>query len=173
MARQVNLKGKPVDIEGPELKAGMKAPDAVLKKSLAEWHKLGEGDGKVRLISVVPSLDTPVCAAQTKRFNEEASRYADVLFYTVSVDLPPAQARFCGSEGIDTQRLMVLSDHYDCAFGRAWGTLIPSLRIECRALFVVDSQGIIQYAEYVPEVTEHPQYDKALKVLNSLIPVRV
>lgn len=168
MARQVNLKGQPVDLEGPELKAGMKAPDAVLKKSLGEWYKLGEGDGKVRLVSVVPSLDTPVCALQTRRFNQEATSFADVLFYTVSVDLPTAQARFCGAEGIDTQKLLVLSDHYDCAFGRAWGTLIPSLRIECRALFVVDKQGVIQYAEYVPEVTDHPNYDAALKVLKSL-----
>ncbi len=168
MARHVNMKGRPVELEGPELKPGMKAPDAVLKKTLAEWYKLGEGGGKVRLISVVPSLDTPVCAAQTKRFNEEAGKYPDVMFYTVSVDLPPAQARFCGSEGINTDRLVVLSDHYDCAFGRAWGTLIPSLRIESRALFIVDKQGIIQHAEYVPEVTDHPNYDAALSALKSI-----
>lgn len=168
MARTVTLKGKPVELEGPELKAGMKAPDAVLKKSLGDWYKLGEGDGKIRLISVVPSLDTPVCAAQTKRFNEEAGRHPDVLFYTVSVDLPPAQARFCGAEGIDTQKLLVLSDHFDCAFGKAWGTLIPGLRIEARALFIVDKEGVIRYAEYVPEVAEHPKYDEALKVIKSL-----
>jgi len=154
-----------VELEGPELKPGMKAPDAVLKKTLVDTYKLSEGQGKVRLISVVPSLDTPVCALQTKRFNQEATSHPDVLFYTVSVDLPPAQARFCGAEGIDTTKLVVLSDHYDCAFGRAWGTLIPALRIECRALFVVDRDGVIQYAEYVPEVTDHPNYDAALKVI--------
>ena len=168
MARQVMLKNQPVELEGPELQPGMKAPDAVLKKSLAEWYKLGEGDGKVRLISVVPSLDTPVCAAQTRRFNQEATSYPNVLFYTVSVDLPTAQARFCGSEGIDTEKFIVLSDHYDGAFGRAWGTLVPSLRIECRALFIVDCDGIIRYAEYVPEVTDHPNYDAALKVLEEI-----
>lgn len=168
MARQVTLKGKPVDLEGPQLEAGMKAPDAVLKKSLADTLKLSEAQGSVRLISVVPSLDTPVCAAQTKRFNEEASKFPNVRFFTVSTDLPPAQARFCGAEGIDADRLTVLSDHYDCAFGKAWGTLIPALRIEARALFVVDAQGVIRHAEYVPEVTEHPDYDKALKVLGSL-----
>ncbi len=168
MARQVTLKGNAVDLEGPELKAGMKAPDAVLKKSLADGYKLSEGDGKLRLVSVVPSLDTPVCAMQTKRFNDEANRFANVQFYTVSVDLPPAQARFCGAEGIDAKRLMVLSDHFDCAFGKAFGTLIPALRINTRALFVIDAKGIIQYAEYVPEVTSHPNYDEALKVLKSL-----
>ena len=168
MARQVTLKGNAVDLEGPELKAGMKAPDAVLKKSLADGYKLSEGDGKLRLVSVVPSLDTPVCAMQTKRFNDEANRFANVQFYTVSVDLPPAQARFCGAEGIDAKRLMVLSAHFDCAFGKAFGTLIPALRINTRALFVIDAKGIIQYAEYVPEVTSHPNYDEALKVLKSL-----
>jgi thioredoxin-dependent peroxiredoxin len=168
MARQVALKGKPVELEGPELKPGMKAPDASLKKSLAESFKLSQGQGRVSLISVVPSLDTPVCAMQTKRFNEEASKFPNVTFYTVSVDLPPAQARFCGAEAIDTNRLVVLSDHYDCAFGRAWGTLIPSLRIECRALFIVDTQGIIRHAEYVPEVTSHPNYDAALTVLREI-----
>jgi len=168
MARQVTLKGQAIELEGPELKVGMKAPDAILKKSLADGYKLSEGQGKVRLISVVPSLDTPVCALQTKRFNQEATSFPDVLFYTVSVDLPPAQARFCGAEGIDAKKLVVLSDHYDCAFGRTWGTLIPALRINCRALFIVDRDGIIQYAEYVPEVTEHPNYDAALSVVKSL-----
>ena len=105
---------------------------------------------------------------QTKRFNDEANRFANVQFYTVSVDLPPAQARFCGAEGIVAKRLMVLSDHFDCAFGKAFGTLIPALRINTRALFVIDAKGIIQYAEYVPEVTSHPNYDEALKVLKSL-----
>jgi len=169
MARQVMMKGKPVELEGPQLKPGMNAPDAVLKRTLADWYKLSDGEGKVRLISVVPSLDTPVCAAQTKRFNEEASRFPNVTFYTVSVDLPTAQARFCNSEGIDTERLRVLSDHFDCAFGRAWGTLIPSLRIEARALFIVDDQGVIRHAEYVPEITQHPDYDKALQVLRGLV----
>lgn len=168
MARQVTLKGNAVNLEGPELKVGMKAPDAALKKSLVDFYKLSEGQGKVQLISVVPSLDTPVCALQTKRFNQEAGGFPDVRFYTVSVDLPPAQARFCGAEGIDTKRVMVLSDHLDCAFGKAWGTLIPNLRINTRALFIVDKDGTIRYAEYVPEVTNHPNYDAALAVLKTL-----
>ncbi len=168
MARQVTMKGNPLELEGPELKPGMKAPTAVLKKGLADWYQINDTPGRVRLISVVPSLDTAVCAMQTKRFNEEANKFPAVHFYTVSVDLPPAQARFCGTEGIDTNRLTVLSDHYDVAFGKAYGTLIPALRIEARALFIVDGEGVIRYAEYVPEVTNHPNYEEALKVLKSL-----
>lgn len=168
MARQTTLKGNPLELAGPELKVGDKAPDVALKKNLVESVRLSEGNGKVRLISVVPSLDTPVCAEQTKRFNEEASKLPDVLFYTISVDLPPAQSRFCGAAGIDQNRLTVLSDHVDCAFGKAYGTLIPSLRIECRALFVLDRNGVIRHVEYVPEVASHPNYDAALAAIKSL-----
>jgi thioredoxin-dependent peroxiredoxin len=167
MARQVTLKGNPIDLEGPELKPGDKAPDVTLKKSLVDSCKLSDTHGKMRLISVVPSLDTPVCAEQTKRFNQEAGKLPDVRFITVSADLPTAQARFCGDAGIDTEKLMVLSDHYDAAFGRAYGTLVPKLRINTRALFVLDKEGIIRYAEYVGEVTEHPNYAAALEALKA------
>ncbi len=168
MARQTTLKGNPLDLEGPELKAGDPAPDARLKKSLVDEFRISQGRGHVRLISVVPSLDTPVCALQTKRFNQEASALPNVQFYTVSVDLPPAQSRFCSTEGIDQGRITVLSDHLDCAFGKAYGTLIPGLRINCRALFVLDKDDKIRHVEYVKEVAEHPNYDAALKVLRSL-----
>lgn len=168
MARQTLLKGNPLDLEGPPLKVGDKAPDARLKKSLVDEVPLSSTRGKPRLISVVPSLDTPVCAAQTHRFNQEASKLPDVQFITVSCDLPTAQARFCGAEGIDTNRLLVLSDYYDCSFGKAWGTLIPKLRVESRALFVVDKDDTLRHVEYVKEVTEHPNYDAALAALKSL-----
>ncbi|HOB75805.1 MAG TPA: thiol peroxidase [Phycisphaerae bacterium] len=168
MARQVKLKGTPLDLEGPELKVGDRAPDVRLKKSLVDDYRISEGNGQIRLISVVPSLDTPVCALQTRRFNEEANKLPGVQFLTVSMDLPPAQGRFCSTEGIDTNRLMMLSDHMDGAFGKAYGTLISALRIECRALFVVDKDGTIRHAEYVPEVGEHPNYDAALAVLKTL-----
>jgi thiol peroxidase len=168
MARQTTLKGKPLNLEGPELKAGDTAPDARLKKNLVEETKLSDTAGKVRLISVVPSLDTPVCALQTKRFNEEAAKLPGVSFITVSTDLPTAQARFCGAEGIDKERMAFLSDHVDGAFGKAWGTLIPDLRVESRALFVVDKNDQIRYAEYVKEVAEHPNYDAALQTLKNL-----
>jgi thioredoxin-dependent peroxiredoxin len=168
MARQTTLKGNPLELEGPELKKGDKAPDASLKKSLVDDYRISEGNGKLRLVSVVPSLDTPVCADQTRRFNQEAASLPNVQFLTVSMDLPTAQGRFCTAEGIDTSRLQTLSDHMDGAFGQAWGTLIPKLRVECRALFVLDKDGTIQYAEYVPEVASHPNYDAALAALRSL-----
>ena len=163
MSRQCTLKGKPLRLDGPQLKTGDPAPDATLKKSLVDSVKISETGGKTRIFSVVPSLDTPVCAMQTKRFNEEAAKLASVDFYTISCDLPTAQSRFCGAEGIDRERLKVLSDHFDAGFGKSWGTLIPDLRIECRAVFVVDKKGTIRYAEYVPEVAEHPNYDAVLK----------
>ena len=162
MARTCTLKGKPLTLEGPELKAGDKAPDATLKKSLVDTLKISDTQGKTRIFSVVPSLDTPVCAQQTKRFNEEATKLPNVSFYTISCDLPTAQARFCGAEGIDRERLVVLSDHYDNSFGKTYGTLIKELRVECRAAFVVDKTGSIRYAEYVPEVANHPNYDAVL-----------
>ena len=168
MARQTTLKGNPLDLEGPELKAGDKAPDARVKKSLVDDFRISEGRGQIRLISVVPSLDTPVCAEQTKRFNQEAASLPNVQFYTVSVDLPPAQTRFCSTAGIDQNRITVLSDHLDCAFGKAYGTLIPKLRINSRALFVVDKDDTIRHVEYVKEVAEHPNYDAALQALRAI-----
>jgi len=162
VARTCTLKGNAITLEGPELTVGSKAPDVKLKKSLVEAVKLSELPARTKILSVVPSLDTPVCALQTKRFNEEAVELANVDFYTISCDLPTAQARFCGAEGIDQERLHVLSDHQDVAFGRAFGTLIPDLRIECRAVFVLDPGGMIRYAEYVPEVAAHPNYDAVL-----------
>jgi thiol peroxidase len=162
VARSCTLKGNPLSLEGPELKAGDTAPDATLCKSLVDTIKISETKGKTRIFSVVPSLDTPVCALQTKRFNEEAAKLKNVNFYTISCDLPTAQARFCGAEGIDRERVRVLSDHRTGAFGKAYGTLIPDLRVLSRAVFVIDAAGTIRHAEYVPEVAEHPNYDAAL-----------
>lgn len=168
MVRTCTLKGNPLSLQGPELKPGDSAPDAVLKSSLVDNLRISSTNGRTRIFSVVPSLDTPVCSQQTKRFNEEAAKLKGVDFYTVSCDLPTAQARFCGAEGIDRERLKVLSDHVDVSFGRLWGTLIPDLRIESRAVFVVDPQGIIRYAEYVPEVASHPNYDAVLECARKL-----
>lgn len=168
MARTVTLKGGPLEVAGSPLKAGDKAPDATLKKDLVTDCRIADTRGKNRIFSVVPSLDTAVCAAQTKRFHEEATKLPGVDFYTISVDLPPAQKRFCGAEGIDPERIHVLSDHKDVAFGQAWGTLIPSLRINCRAVFVVDKSDVIRYAEYVPEIASHPNYDAILAAARAL-----
>jgi thiol peroxidase len=168
MSRSTTMKGNPLPLEGPELKTGDPAPDATLAKSLAEALKISETGGKTRILSVVPSLDTPVCALQTKRFNEEAANLANVDFYTISCDLPTAQARFCGAEGIDPERIKVLSDHKDTEFGRAYGTLIPALRVHCRAVFVLDASGTIRHAEYVPEIADHPNYDAVLACAREL-----
>lgn len=168
MGRQVTLQGNPLELEGPELKAGDTAPDATVSSGLGVETKLSEASGTVRIYSVVPSLDTPVCALQTKRFNEEAAKLDGVDFYTVSVDLPTAQARFCSAEGIDTDRVHNLSDHKYTEFGAHYGTLIPALRILCRAVFVVDKDDTIRHAEYVSEVAEHPDYDAAIKCAKSL-----
>jgi len=169
VARTCTLKGKPLNLEGPELKVGSPAPDATLKKSLVDSVKLSDALGKVRIYSVVPSLDTPVCALQTKRFNEEAAKLPNASFYTISCDLPTAQGRFCGAEGIDREKLIVLSDHHETAFGKAYGTLIRELRVECRAAFVVDKAGAVRYAEYVPEVANHPNYDAILACAKQLV----
>jgi len=168
MGRSCTLKGNRLDLAGPELKVGETAPEATLKTSLVDAVRLSETAGRVRILSVVPSLDTPVCALQTKRFNESAANLPNVDFYTISVDLPPAQARFCGAEGIDTDRVKVLSDHVDCSFGQAFGTLIPALRVECRAVFVLDPNNTIRHAEYVGEVADHPDYDAALACAKDL-----
>jgi thioredoxin-dependent peroxiredoxin len=162
VARTCTLKGKPFALAGPELKAGDKAPEATLKKGLLDSVRISETSGKPRIFSVVPSLDTPVCAIQTKRFNEEAGKLTGVSMYTVSCDLPTAQARFCGAEGIDREKMQTLSDHVDTSFGKAWGTLVPDLRIECRAVFVVDKDNVIRYAEYVAEIADQPNYDAVL-----------
>ena len=163
MGRTTTLKGNPLDLEGPELTVGQQAPDATLSKDLVAEKKLSEFNGKMRVLSVVPSLDTPVCAEQTKRFNQEAASMPEVQFITISCDLPTAQGRFCGAEGIDTEKVHVLSDHKHTEFGKAYGTLIPALRILCRAVFVVGSDNTIKYAEYVPEIAEHPDYDAILE----------
>ena len=168
MARSCTLKGNPLPLDGPELKPGDQAPDVELKSSLAEKMKISDTNGKVRILSVVPSLDTPVCAEQTKRFNEEATKLPNVDFYTISCDLPTGMARFCGAEGIDQERIHVPSDHQDVSFGRAYGTLIPSLRIECRAVFVLDKEGTIRHVEYVPEVADHPNYEAVLACARDL-----
>jgi thioredoxin-dependent peroxiredoxin len=168
MSRSVTLKGNPLPLEGPELHVGDTAPDATLKKDLVNNIALSEFSGKKRVISVVPSLDTPVCAAQTKRFNEEASNVSDVEFITISADLPTAQARFCGAEGIDKERLTFLSDHISTDFGKKYGTLVAPLRIECRAVFVAGPDDVLRYVEYVPEIAEHPNYDAVLECVRSL-----
>jgi thiol peroxidase len=145
---------------GPELKAGDKAPDFhAVDDSLKPVDLASTGHG-VRIFSVVPSLDTPVCDAQTKRFNEEAGKMPALTIYTFSMDLPFAQKRWCGAFGVD--HVKMVSDHRDGSFGQAYGTLIKDLRILSRAIFVLDKNNVVRHAEYVKEVAEHPNYDAAL-----------
>ncbi len=164
----VTFRGTPLTLIGAELKPGDAAPDATLVNQELQTVRLQDYFGQPLLISVVPSLDTGVCSAQTRRFNEEASRLPEsVRVLTVSMDLPFAQKRFCGEANID--RIKVLSDHRDAAFGQAYGTLVKELRINTRAVFVIDPSGTIRYAEYVPEITQHPNYDAALNAVRALL----
>src|SRR5580704_3499225 len=159
------LRGDPKTLIGPELKAGDKAPDfTVVDTSLKPVTLAGTGS-HVRIFSVVPSLDTPVCDAQTKRFNEEAGKMPDVDIFTVSMDLPFAQKRWCGAYGVD--HVKMVSDHRSGSFGKAYGTLIKDLRILSRAIFVIDPHNKIRYVEYVKEVGDHPNYEAALAAAKS------
>lgn len=166
-SRNTTLRGNPLSLEGPELKAGDAAPDfQVVDGSLQSVNLEKTGPG-VRIFSVIPSLDTPVCDAQTKRFEDEAAQLADVQIYTISMDLPFAQKRWCGNFGIN--RVSMLSDHRSGSFGSHYGTLIPDLRIESRAIFVVDSQNKLRHVEYVTEVGDHPDYDAALAAARNAV----
>jgi len=163
----VTFKGNPLILLGPEIRPGDRAPEfQVLSQDLSPI-KLSDAKGKIRLISVVPSLDTPVCDAQTRRFNQEASRLpAGVEIWTISMDLPFAQRRWCGTAGID--RIKVFSDHRDTNFGLAFGCLVKELRLLARSVFVVDQQDTIRHVEYVRELTTHPNYDAALATVRQL-----
>lgn len=158
--------GKPFSLAGPELKVGDTAPDFEVMDSSLKSVKLADTGNGVRIFSVIPSLDTPVCDAQTKRFEDEASSLPGIHIYTVSMDLPFAQKRWCSTFGIS--KVAMLSDHKDGSFGAHYGTLISDMRIESRAIFVVDAANIIRYVEYVNEVGSHPNYDAALEAVRAL-----
>jgi thiol peroxidase len=162
----VKFKGNPVTLIGPEVKVGSKAPGFQVLAQDLSLVTLASFKGKTLLISVVPSLDTPVCDAQTRRFNEEAATLSNVEVLTVSMDLPFAQKRWCGAAGIN--RVKVVSDHKEASFGTAYGILVKELRLLARSVFVVDSGGTVRYAEYVPEVTSHPNYDAALSAARQI-----
>jgi thiol peroxidase len=155
-------------LAGNEVKVGQAAPDFKLNffeggmKTLA----LADVKGKPTLLSVVPSLDTAVCAMQTKKFNDQLASLGDrINAVTVSLDLPFAMNRFCGAESIKNMR--VGSDYQDRNFSTSYGTLIEELKIDCRAVFVLDASGKVKHAEYVGEVTNEPDYDAALEALRS------
>src|ERR1700724_527093 len=148
-AGATTMRGNPLTLIGPELKTGDAAPDFNVVDSSLKNVSLKDTGNHVRIISVVPSLDTPVCDAQTKRFNEEVAKLPGVDVITVSMDLPFAQKRWCGQFGVD--KVKMLSDHRDASFGSNYGTLIKELRMESRAIFVLDPRNRILHAEYVKE----------------------
>ena len=160
------MRGKPLTLLGRELKAGEKAPDFEVVTDGLQPVNLETTGHAVRIFSVIPSLDTPVCDAQTKRFNEEAAKLDGIQIYTISMDLPFAQKRWCGAFGVD--KIKMLSDHRTGSFGENYGTMIKDLRIESRAIFVLDKDGTIKHVEYVKEVADHPNYEAALTAAKSL-----
>ena len=165
----VTFKGNPVTLVGPELKVGDRAPEfAVVDTSLTPVNLATYG-GKVRVISAVPSLDTPVCDTETRRFNQEAATLpGDVAVLTVSLDLPFAQKRWCGAAGID--RVTTLSDYRDRSFALAYGVLIDELKLLARTIFVIDADDTIRYIQRVPEVTHEPDYAAVMAAVRALLP---
>ena len=164
----VTFQGNPLTLLGDPIEVGQKAPDFEVVGNDLSPIKLSEYAGKTVVISVVPSLDTPVCDTQTRTFNEKAAGLGDnVVILTLSVDLPFAQARWCGAAGVD--RVHTLSDYKDLAFGTAYGLVIKELRLLTRAVLVIDKTGTVQYIQIVGEVTEEPDYEAVLSKINDLI----
>ena len=164
----VTMKGNPITLIGTELQVGDQAPDFVAIDNDLNPVSFDSFRGKVCIISSVPSLDTPVCDMETRRFNDEAGRLGDdVEILTISMDLPFAQKRWCGAAGVEA--VQTLSDHRDAAFGQAYGVLIKGLRLLARAVFVVDKQGTIRYIELVKEIASEPDYDAVLTAVKELV----
>ncbi len=164
----VTLRGNPLTLSGPEIKTGASAPDVELLDNDLKPVRLSAYRGKVVVVSSVPSLDTPVCDMETRRFNTEAAKLGDnVAILTVSTDLPFAQKRWCGAAGVD--KVKTLSDHRETAFGQAYGVLIKELRLLARSIFVLDQKGVIQYVQHVKEVSQEPDYDAVLAAVRKLV----
>jgi thiol peroxidase len=163
----VTIKGNPLTLIGPDLQVGDKAPDfSVLDSDLKEIN-IKDFAGKIKVISVTPSLDTPVCDIQARRFNQEAANFpSDVAVINISMDLPFAIARFCSAAGIDKVR--TFSDHRDASFGSAYGVLIKELRLLARSIFIIDKDNIIRFKEIVSEVTNHPDYDGVINMIKKM-----
>lgn len=163
-----SFKGAPHDVRGSELQVGDKAPDFTLTANDFTVKSLQDFAGKVKLISVVPSLDTGICDAQTRRFNEEAANLGEnVVVLTVSADLPFAQKRWCGAAGVD--RVVTLSSHQDMQFSDDYGVHDITWRVNQRSIFVVDADDIVRYVEYIPEIASHVDYDKALEATKAAL----
>lgn len=163
----VTIKGDPLTLIGSKVEVGQQAPDFEVLNGELSPVRLSAFAGKICIISSVPSLDTPVCDVQTRRFNEEAKKLRDdVLILTISMDLPFAQKRWCGAAGIENVK--TLSDHRNVSFGKAFGVLIKELRLLARSIFVVDKEGVIRYIEIVDELTHEVNYEAALKAVKEI-----
>lgn len=159
--------GNPITLLGPKLEEGNKAPDFTVLDIDLMPKRLSDYTGKIKLISVIPSIDTGVCTVQTKKFNEFAAGLDDdVAILSISMDLPFAQKRWCGAEGVD--RVEVLSDHREASFGRAYGVLIEELRLLNRAVFIIDKTDTVRYIDIVTENHDHPDYERGLEALKSI-----
>jgi len=164
----ITMKGNPLTLVGKQPKVGEYAPDFEALDNDLSPVRLSSFRGKVCVIASVPSLDTPICDMETRRFNEEAGILGpDVAILTISMDLPFAQKRWCGAAGVD--KVTTLSDHLSASFGEAYGVLIKELRLLARAVFVVDGDGVVQYVQIVKEVTDEPDYDDVLGALKKLL----
>ncbi|MDX9918073.1 MAG: thiol peroxidase [Gudongella sp.] len=162
----VSMGDNPMTLLGSEIKPGDKAPDFTVLKDDLSPYSLKDAGNKKKIISVVPSLDTGVCELQTIRFNDEAAKLDDVLVLTISVDLPFAQKRFCSEHDID--KVLTLSDYRDLDFGLKYGFVMEELRLLARGIVVLDEDNVVRYVQYVNQVTEHPDYDKALEAVRSI-----
>ncbi|SNV64585.1 thiol peroxidase [Veillonella rodentium] len=162
----VTFAGGPITLVGPEVKVGQQAPDFTVLSNDLQPKTLKDFDGKVKVISVVPSLDTGVCDAQTRWFNQDATSLSDdVVVLTISMDLPFAQKRWCGAAGVD--KVVTLSDHKDTSFGEHYGFLIEELRLLSRGVVVINKDNKVTYVEYVPEVTQAVNFDAALEAIKA------
>lgn len=167
MKNKITFGGKPVTLVGTEIKVGVKAPNFTALKNDLTTCSLDELKGKVVVISVMPSVDTSVCELQTIRFNKEASEAKDIAVITISADLPFALGKFCANKGIESA--ITLSDHKDLDFGTKYGFVLKELRLLSRGIVVIDKEGIVQYVEYVQEITNQPNYDAAIAVAKKLV----
>lgn len=166
MREHITMGGKPIHLLGDEIKVGDKAPNFHAVKPDMSPFEFSELKGKVKIISVVPSVDTRVCEFQTIRFNEEATKHKDIVVLTISADLPFAQSRFCVANTIE--KSIVVSDHRALEFGMAYGFAVDALRLLARGIVVVDETETVRYVEYVKEVGAHPDYDKVLEFIQTL-----
>lgn len=162
---KITAQGNPITIRGAEVRVGQDAPDFVLYNTELNKVKLCDTKGK-RVFLAVPSLDTPVCDLEVKRFNKETAKLNDIKIYVVSMDLPFAQARWCGLEEVDN--VEPLSDYKDRVFGENYGLYIEEMGLLARAIFVVDENNIVKYVEYCKDISDHPDYDKCLEAIKNL-----